>query len=922
MKPVSIVPLAVVLLLGCLAAANAAPGKPRLIVLTDIGGDPDDQQSMIRLLLYANEFQIEGLIASASGTIGELKEKVTKPHLIREIVEAYGKAHPNLIRHAEGYPAADTLLSRIKTGNPIRGREGIGPGQDTEGSRWIVEVVDREDPRPVNMTIWGGQTELAQALWRVRQDRGPAGLAEFIRKIRIYDIGDQDRIVEWLWQEFPGLFYLLGQAPAGRDMREAVYRGLYLGGDETLVSRQWMESHIRQAHGPLGALYPPRTWTAPNPHSAIKEGDTPSWFFFLPNGLGAPNHPEWGGWGGRFKPWKDRIFRDATDTVGRVTDARCTVWRWREQFQNDFAARLDWCVADSFDKANHNPLAVLNGNRTRDVLDLAANPGETIRLSAEGTSDPDGNEIEAQWWVYSEPSEGLTEPVRLTGTNGLTMTVRVPEVTNSATVHVILQVSDNGTPKLWAGRRAVIKVEPPRSRNRSPAAPSAAMPTLFELEVNKARQIRAMGPSGPIERNVRLLAVRESYWPNYHIPDLPQKRVFRSAEVEVDVSGTRATLRARPFETPKEVNGLRLYVETTRAWATELQLDPMPEVRGAVRFSCVAAGAPWAPSGLRFPIGDYRWRANTYNNTWLALVPYNRHYYHRGEDFGAIPDRLEVLASVTGVVARSPLPNGDGRSNGLMIRDPAGLEISYSHMNTETILSHLTNTAPIRAGEAVGRTGMTWSGRKSQHNDPHLHWALSVDGKAIASYPFMVEAYLRDYPDPLLAVAGGYHYATPGDTVELDASRSVARPGRRIVRYQWRLHDGREIETAHAKLKVDRPGLFSEELRVFADDGSEDRDFAQLRVWDMHPGARFAAGWFYHYPVRGAKAGTPILFWNRLYGTTGPVEIDFGDGSPPVWIDQQATHAYNQAGHYTAALRGRGPGDEPLEVQMRVVVEK
>ncbi len=449
----------------------------------------------------------------------------------------------------------------------------------------------------------------------------------------------------------------------------------------------------------------------------------------------------------------------------------------------------------------------------------------------------------------------------------------------------------------------------------------ATLPLVFELDLAQTRQIRVTGPAGTVERTVQLLAVRESYWPSQHIPDLEHPRVFRSAEVDVEVSGTRATLLARPFEMPRTIEGLRLNVETTRGWATEPQLDPMPEVRGAVRFSCVAAGAPWGPSELRFPVRNYRWRANTYGNTWLALVPYNKHYYHRGEDFGAIPDRLEVVASLGGMITRSPLPDGDKDSNGLRIRCLSGVDLDYYHMNLETILPRHTNGAAVRAGDMLGRTGMTWAGRRSQHNDPHLHWGVSVGGVPLASYPFVVDAYLRDYADPMLAVAGGYHYGLPGETVELDASRSLARPGRRIVRYQWRLHDGREVEGPRTNVRADRPGLYSEELRLLADDGSEDRDYAQLRVWNTNPGAGLAAGWFYHWPVRGACPGAQVLFWNRLYNTTGPVEIDFGDGSSPVRMGQEVTHAYGKAGTYTAALRSLGPADEPVEVRMRVVIE-
>lgn len=321
-----------------------SPARPRLAVLTDIGGDPDDQQSMIRLMVYANAFDIELLLASAAGTPGELQRAITRPELIREIVDAYGLVLPNLRRHADGWPEADALRAVIVSGNPHRGRGCVGDGHDTAGSSALIARVDAGTPeRPLNITIWGGQTDLAQALWRVRTDRGAGGLAAFVRRLRVYDIDDQDGLAGWLRDEFPGLWYILAKAQPGRDKREGTYRGMYLTGGESPTSLAWIDAHIRAA-SPLGALYPVRTWTEPNPHGCLKEGDTPSWFFFLPQGGNDPADPSRPGWGGQFHAERGTFFRDLP--AGPDFDPRTTVSRWRPDFQADFARRMAWTRAE------------------------------------------------------------------------------------------------------------------------------------------------------------------------------------------------------------------------------------------------------------------------------------------------------------------------------------------------------------------------------------------------------------------------------------------------------------------------------------------------------------------------------------------------------------------------------------------------
>lgn len=308
---------------------------------TDIGGDPDDQQSMVRLMAYANQFRIEGLFASASGTPNELKESLVQPHLIHEIIDGYAAVRDNLARHESGWPQADTLHAAVRSGNPFRSQSDIGEGHDTEGSQHIRACIERgRADDPLNIAIWGGQTDLAQALWSAREDHDEAGWQTFVRKFRVHDIADQDGHLAWMWDAFPGMFYILDKAPEGSDMRRAVFRGMYLGGDESLTSREWIEQNVRST-GPLGALYPVKTWTKPNPHGCLKEGDTPSWFFFLPKGGNDPADPTRPGWGGRFERAENGMFRDppASDEY----DPRTEVSRWRAVFQEDFARRMSWC---------------------------------------------------------------------------------------------------------------------------------------------------------------------------------------------------------------------------------------------------------------------------------------------------------------------------------------------------------------------------------------------------------------------------------------------------------------------------------------------------------------------------------------------------------------------------------------------------
>jgi hypothetical protein len=168
--------------------------KRRVIVLTDIEADPDDAESMVRFLTYANEWDIEGLIATTS-----IHQKTrVAPESIKKILLAYQKVQPNLLKHEKGYPSYDHLLSKVKKGLPVYGMEGVGDGKDSEGSDWIVQVLQKNDNRPVWFCVWGGSNVLAQSLWKIQHTVSAAEAKKLYQKIRIYTISDQDDTGPWI----------------------------------------------------------------------------------------------------------------------------------------------------------------------------------------------------------------------------------------------------------------------------------------------------------------------------------------------------------------------------------------------------------------------------------------------------------------------------------------------------------------------------------------------------------------------------------------------------------------------------------------------------------------------------------------------------------------------------------------------------
>jgi hypothetical protein len=460
------------------AAQDATAGKSRLLVLTDIEADPDDTQSLIRLLLYSNEIDLEGLVATTSI---HQRSRVA-PESIRRVIGEYAKVRDNLALHDPAYPTAAALAKLVGTGQSGYGMAAVGPGKDTDGSRRIIAALEASDERPLWVAGWGGPNTLAQALLTIRATRAPQEARRLISKLRVYTISDQDDSGPWIRKEFPDLFYIVSPGGYGA----ATWTGINNAVDglaNKTISNGWLAENIQQGHGPLGAAYPDVAYGM--------EGDTPSFLGLIPNGLNVPERPDWGGWGGRYAlrlpdrreldpdgftggvpvPAETRpIWTNATDRLtpyvakpfGRAvgqsersyTGFRETLWRWRDDFQNDFAARMDWTVLPP-DKANHPPIV-----RLAHADRLTVRSGDAVPLSALGTSDPDGDSLSYWWFQYPEAGT-YTGAISLWGAENLQVGgFTAPKVDSPQALHFILRVTDKGTPALSRYRRVVIKILP------------------------------------------------------------------------------------------------------------------------------------------------------------------------------------------------------------------------------------------------------------------------------------------------------------------------------------------------------------------------------------------------------------------------------------------------------------------------------
>lgn len=422
-------------------AALDVKQKPRVIVTTD--GEYDDQCSMIRFLLYSSEFDIQGIIFSSSkhhwkGNQNSPGYKWLGIEWLDRQLDAYAGVFQNLKQHNPDFPTPEYLKSQVYEGNILFEGDMENP---TPGSNHIVEVLLSSDQNPVWLLAWGGSNTIARALKSI-QENHPERMDEVSNKVRLYLISQQDKTYQtYITKHWPQVRVLICNAST---YGAIAYRWFdnQTSDQQYFFNENWMKQNILENHGALCNLYKERNGRFRS------EGDSPSFLHLIDVGLGNITQPEYGGWGGRFRR-SSKEWRSSLDQ-----NNQSSLTHWIIAFQNDWAARADWCIKP-VQEANHPPEMLYH-----DSAIIKAGPGETIPLHVNNIHDPDGDILKYRWWHYPEPGT-FQGNIKLDKTNQKNALFTTPiETKNDGTVHVICEITDSGTPPLTRYQRIIIDIKP------------------------------------------------------------------------------------------------------------------------------------------------------------------------------------------------------------------------------------------------------------------------------------------------------------------------------------------------------------------------------------------------------------------------------------------------------------------------------
>ena len=454
-------------------------GKARLLVTQD--AEVDDKNSLIHTLLYANDFDLEGIVQTSScfhwsGNDEEEPYRWPGTDWMYDYIDAYEAVYENLIIHDPEYPSPEELRAITVVGNIAAKND---TSVETDGSNLIKERILADDDRPLYIEIGGGANSVARALMSIEEEYKGTDEWESIydricENVILLSWGNQDDCyLEYIRPNWIGLRQIdVAKAATGCGYTWPKSKGMP---EEGLVkmSGPWMSEYLL-SKGPLMEKY--NTWydgkyyegevddqqfgtnlelkmgkTEHVQYDFLSEGDSPAWMYVIPTGLRSTEDLSYGGWGGRYCAKDDeegvghRNFAPIKDEPGMA--------QYMSDIMSDFAMRAEWCVASAYEEANHCPTVSIT-----EGLNFKVAPGETIMLHAE-VSDPDGDEVSCQWYQHPYAST-CSGQAKIDGADTEEASITVPaDAKPGETIHIILRAVDAGGTNPAAYQRVIITVQ-------------------------------------------------------------------------------------------------------------------------------------------------------------------------------------------------------------------------------------------------------------------------------------------------------------------------------------------------------------------------------------------------------------------------------------------------------------------------------